>query len=74
MLKDQPESSYETEKISITTTIFESMVHNLGKKIKRMKVKLQFADQKDKKDFKRSEQKCREREDVINLDSDSEAS
>lgn len=51
MLKDQPESSYETERLSLTTTIFESMVHNLAKKINKMNVKIQFFDQKGKKDF-----------------------
>lgn len=41
----------------MTTSIFESMVHNLGEKIRRMKVKIQFRNEKEKNDYLMSEQR-----------------
>ena len=50
------------------------MVHNLGDKIKKMKVKITLKNLEEKKDFEISEHRAHEREDAVELSSSEEES
>ena len=74
MLKQKPDYAYSTDTIELAGSIFQSMVHNLGDKIKKMKVKITLKNLEEKKDFEISEHRAHEREDAVELSSSEEES
>ena len=52
--------------------MFESLVRNLGENIRRMNIKIQFSNKDQKQSFTLSEQRYKEREEVISLQSEEE--
>ena len=56
----------------MSTTMFESLVRNLGENIRRMNIKIQFSNKDQKQSFTLSEQRYKEREEAISLQSEEE--
>ena len=54
----------------MSTTVLESMISNMGQKIKNMSVKIQFASQQQKRAFLMSEQRIKQQSDAISFCSD----
>lgn len=62
---------YHTDKLKMSSVLFESMVNNLGARIRRMNLQLHFKDKSEVSRFRLAVQRAEEREDPeMNINSE----
>lgn len=62
---------YHTDKLHMSSVLFESMVNNLGARIRRMNLQLHFKDKTEVSRFRSAVQRAEERDDAeLNISSE----